>query len=318
MHKSDRVVFLGLFICFFISACSPEKRSGLIIEKTNMLDSIPSGSGIVVRNDSAYIIGDDATALYQINIHDLRFRKISLPGFESNEYREPKDTKHDYESLTIVPFGNDYITAFGSGSKSFSRDSIMLINIANQKEIKIASLQNFYKKLQVLTQTDSVHWNIEGASVSGKNLFLCNRGNNLLIQFKIKDFLYHIFQPESPFPAVQHYQVKLPAIANREARLSGICTVDDTTVLFTASVEDTPDWTKDGPVLGSYLALYSLKSNKVLSTFLLQDDAGKPLIEKLESVDIVERKQNGELNLIAIGDNDNGSTKLFRLSLKAE
>jgi hypothetical protein len=81
-------------------------------------------------------------------------------------------------------------------------------------------------------------------------------------------------------------------------------------------VEDTPDWTKDGPVLGSYFAVYSLKNDKITSTYLLHDEEGKALIEKIESVDVLQTNSNGDFTFLALGDNDNGSSDLFRIILR--
>jgi hypothetical protein len=313
MLKTDLRSFLLFVILLFCVSCR-DNIPGLVIDDAKQLDSIPSGSGLVIRNDSAYIIGDDATGLYQLNLDDLKFRKIPLPGFSLTEYRKAKDNKHDFESLAILDLGNDYLAAFGSGSKRWTRDSILLVNTDNLNDTKILSVHGFYKALQAVTQTDSLQWNIEGATVAGDHMYLCNRGNNMLIQFQLKDLA--LFQPGSPLPEIKTYRVKLPAIENRVARLSGICTIDENHLLLTASVEDTDNWINDGPVMGSYLAVYSLRSNKIISSFLLEDAAGKPLIEKLESVDIREKKPGGELKLIAIADNDNGSTRIFRLTLQ--
>jgi hypothetical protein len=314
MPICDRLRITFYCICIFFVSCSTNKENGLVVEETRLLDSIPSGSGIVIRNDSAYLIGDDATGLYHVNLNDLQFRKIALPGFSNTEFREPKDTKRDFESLAIVRFENDHLIAFGSGSKSLIRDSILLVNLEIGSPARVMSIQPLYKNLQQITRTDGLQWNIEGATVAGDYMFLCNRGNNMIIQFP-KQYLLSS-PPFSTLPAVKTFQVKLPSIGNREARLSGMCTIDESHLLFTASVEDTDDWIKDGPVLGSYLAVYSLKTNKIISAFLLKDAYGKPLLEKLESVDIREKQSNGELKLIAVGDNDNGSTKIFRLSLR--
>jgi hypothetical protein len=190
-----------------------------------------------------------------------------------------------------------------------------MLNTSDVTDNKIISIERFYKRLQGLTATDSTQWNIEGATIANDELILFNRGNNLIIRIKLNGFLSHVLDGGSAFPAIKYYKVKLPSINNHEARLSGACTFDDTHILFSASVEDTPDWTKDGPVLGSFIGIYSLTDNKVISSYLLQGTNKQPLKEKIESVDIRSKNQNSH-TVIAIGDNDIGTTNLFVLELK--
>src|SRR2546428_125071 len=98
-----------------ISSCAKrDKPQPLIINYKVVLDSIPSGSGIVVNANSAYIVGDDATGLYQLNLSNLQTRKLSISGLDIMQYREPKSTKHDFEALTQLYWhGNDYLLALG-------------------------------------------------------------------------------------------------------------------------------------------------------------------------------------------------------------
>jgi len=234
-----------------------------------------------------------------------------------NEYREPKPVKHDFESATLINWNDkEYLLAFGSGSNLTTRDSLLLFNIADNKDQRILSLRNFYLQLLKLTSIDSLQWNIEGTTVIGDDLILLNRGTNLMIQLKLNDFLTYIFNSGSSFPKIIFHQVKLPAIDNKEARLSGACTLNDSLLLICASVEDTPDWTKDGPVLGSYLGIYSVKETKLLKSFLLKNKQGLVLKEKIESLDVLEQTDKNKIRLIAIGDNDNGSSKLFNMKMR--
>ncbi len=286
-----------------------------IIER-QVLDSIPSGSGIVIKDDTAYIIGDDATGIYLLNLKNNKQQKIPLKGFDNNLYREPKPVKRDFECATLVSWkGIEYLLAFGSGSDT-SRDSMLLVSTADFTDNKIISLEKFYDRLQVLTMTGSKAWNIEGATAVKDFLILFNRGNNLVIKFKSGDFISYLIDTNVPFPEIAFHRITLPFIHNHEARLSGACTLDSDHLLFSASVEDTPDWTKDGPVLGSFIGIYSMQDSTIAAAYLLQDETGLPLKEKIESLDILRKEPGEKLVLIAMGDNDNGNTNLFRLLLE--
>jgi hypothetical protein len=126
--------------------------------------------------------------------------------------------------------------------------------------------------------------------------------------------MHYLLFAGAPIPAIDFHKANLPQIEGKEARLSGICTLDETHLLFSASVEDTPDWVSDGPILGSFVGIYSLKEKKVLASHLLRNKQGAIVKEKLESIEILH-KEGGTITCIAMADNDNGTSGLFRLKL---
>lgn len=311
---------LWLCIPSFIFAGCFDKKIGeqLTIESEIALDSIPSGSGLAIHNNIVYIIGDDATGVYTLDPENFSQSKTRIAELSYREYRQPKDTKHDFESATIIDWqGKKYLLAFGSGSKKILRDSLLLFNIHNHNDQRIVSLSQFYSELQHKTSTDPIQWNIEGASVIAETLILCNRGNNLIIKVRLKEFLEHILNNKTGFPEIEYHRVKLPMIRNKEARFSGLCTFDDSVLLFCASVEDTPDWIQDGPVIGSYIGIYSISKNQLLASYLLKDNQSRIVKTKIESIDILNR-QKETISLLAIADNDDGTSKLFKLRLRMD
>src|SRR5262245_3265357 len=86
----------------FCSCNSKHSGSSLTILKRDILDSLPSGSGIFVKTDTAFIIGDDATGIYQLALTNLDQQKIPISGFDFSKYREPKPDKHDFESTATA------------------------------------------------------------------------------------------------------------------------------------------------------------------------------------------------------------------------
>jgi len=80
-------------------------------------------------------------------------------------------------------------------------------------------------------------------------------------------------------------------------------------------VEDTPDWTKDGPVLGSFIGSYNLNSKTVDACYLLQEPTGEPMKEKIESLDILHGQKSEAISIVAVSDDDNGYSKLFQLRI---
>lgn len=306
-----------LVLLAVLTNCNQHSNNGLTVEYERTFDSIPSASGLAIRGDSAYIVSDDGTGIYQINLQNFNQNKIEIKGLPFNQYREAKPVKHDFESACFVKWQDkEYLMAMGSGSNSPSRDSLLIVNISDYGDQRIISLDEFYKQLQLKTHTDTTQWNIEGLTVSGNNLIMANRGNNLLISCDVRDFFSWLMASGAHFPDIKYQRIHLPSIDQHEARLSGVCNLDEQNLLVCASVEDTPDWTKDGPVLGSYFAAYSLKSDKITSTYLLRDEQGKPLKEKIESVDVLQKTSNSDFIFLALGENDNGSSELFRIVLR--
>src|SRR4030095_275325 len=307
-----------LALVVVVTTCKQGPNNGLLIEYQKTFDSIPSASGLAIRADSAYVVCDDGTGIYQTNLRNFHQTKIEIKGLPFDQYREAKPVKHDFESACFVKWqAKEYLMAMGSGSNSPSRDSLLIVNISDYGDQRIISLDEFYKQLQLKTHTDTTQWNIEGLTVSGNNLIMANRGNNLLISCDVRDFFSWLMASGAHFPEIKYKRVHLPSIDTHEARLSGICNLDEQNLLVCASVEDTPDWTKDGPVLGSYFAVYSIKSDKMTSTHLLQDENGKPLKEKVESVDVLQKGSDGDLIFLAIGENDDGKSELYKIMLRA-
>ena len=295
-----------------------ERRSegSITITERKLLDSIPSGSGIVLKNGVAYVIGDDATGVYVLNVDDYTQRKIPITAFDQSLYREAKSVKRDFESSAIVTwYGTEYLLAFGSGSSSPLRDSLLVVRTSDPADNRIISLQKFYKHLQEVTLSNAGAWNLEGATVTNDLLILFNRAGNIVIRISANDFLSHILGGESVVPAIEFERVKLPMIGDHEARLSGACTLNNDLIIFCASVEDTPDWIQDGPVLGSVIGIYSLQKKSVLASFLLKDANGVIVKEKIESLDISGKPAKDEISLVAIADNDNGTSILYKLAL---
>lgn len=306
-------IFLALFL--LLISCGQSSKRVLTIESEKRFDSIPSASGLALQNTTAYVVCDDGTGIYKVNLNNFRQTKIAIKGSHWNEYREPKSLKHDLESACFVKWKNkQYLVALGSGSSS-KRDSMFILNVKDYADQKMISLSLFYKHLQQISKTDSRQWNIEGMTIAGDSVIIVNRGNNLLITASFNAFFSFLIDGQNSFPQVKYRKPELPVIEKHEARFSGICTVDENLLLFCASAEDTPDWTKDGPVLGSCFGLYSLKNDKIVGTYLFEDKKGKPLKEKIESLDIL-RRIGDDLIFLATGDNDNGVSKLFRLRLK--
>lgn len=310
------LIAIGVFVVF---GCNNKgKEYQLTVKDHITLDSIPSASGIAVRLDSAYIIGDDAADIYKLSLKTHGYRKIHLPGGPAI-YRIAKPVKQDFESAVIARHNNNnYLLAFGSGTLSPHRDSLLVMNLQNDY-VKTFSLTGLYAFLFQLYKLDKSSMNIEAATVINDQLYLFNRGTNSMFQLSVEDLFRYVYSKDNPqMPSSKHYRIELPSLNGIPALLSGAATLDDHRILFTASLENTKDWTKDGEISGSYVGILNIsKKMPELETWLLVSQNNKPLIVKLESLDVISHSST-QTDIISVADNDDGSSGIYFLQLETK
>ncbi len=294
-----------------------DKKLTVKIEGEKLLDSISSGSGITLWNDSLFIITDDAPYIYRISLDDYGYSRTLLRGYDSADYRIPKPVKPDFETAAAGKLnGEEYIFAFGSGSKSPTRDSLLILKASNVTDQRIVPLTSLYRHLQTETKTPADQWNIEGLAITNDTLLLFNRGSNMVIEINWKVFTRFLTEGTLPTPGA-HYLLQLPEHEGHLARISGACTLNDAgDILFCASIEDTPNWYTDGPVVGSYIGIFNRKSRQVQFEQILKDNQGRVLKEKVESVEVLEQNADGSIKAIAITDNDKGNSRLLEIVIR--
>lgn len=298
-----------------ITSCTP-KPSAILIDQVFETDAISSGSGISIKNDSLYIIGDDAEYITKFSLVDSQYRRISF--FHNATFdRIPRSVKHDLESSCIGKAGNDeFLFAFGSGSISPYRDTLFAIKINDSDSSLKLPLTTLYQSIRKKAELSENELNIEGATIAGNKLILLNRGKNLFLSMNWNDFINYLLH-EAPVPTVQIEKVQLPEINGFQVGLSGASTLDDNTILFTASLEETRDFTQDGTVKGSYIGTITITDGKIATGPLLplNDNTSKPIPIKLESIDIIT-KEPQHIHAIAVADNDDGKTMVMKLTLE--
>lgn len=299
-----------------LTQCRSDKGNApsAVVIKEHTLNSISSGSGFVLYKDSAFIISDDAPYMGRLALRNNRLQRIPITGLSLYEKRIPKPLKPDYEAALTGPLdGKDYLFAFGSGSQSPERDSLLFFPIDNPGDQHKVSLAPFYQKVQQLIYRPDAHWNLEGATKATDSLVLFNRGNNTVMNVSWNQFTSFVMGVASEFPFVSYRRVRLPMLQEHEARFSGACTLNDQYLLVSASVEDTPNWNDDGPVLGSFIALLDRQTYELKSPLQVTNSQGKPYVHKVESLEVLEKEEDGTLMIGALVDDDDGKTKLIRI-----
>ena len=280
--------------------------------------NMPSASGIVEFQDSYYVIGDDSPYLFQLDAEFQLIKKIEIFSTKKlQDNRLPKREKPDFECISIVPWGNDDdLLVFGSGDGK-EREVLVRIDIDEGKErVESYSLKDFYKHLGKSLKGNK-ELNIEGAGFWDNQLILLNRGDNTLFMIDLDDFKEYIKGKNKDKPKVASTVFKLPSINGISARFSGATVLpDEDMLLFTASVENDPNWVVNEDIICSYIGiidLNQLENNEPICELIKQDNI--PIKEKVESV-YVTKKDESAIELVGVIDNDDGSSKLIEIEFK--
>ncbi|MCB0565648.1 MAG: hypothetical protein KDD01_14855 [Phaeodactylibacter sp.] len=310
-----------LFIIIGILAigCSKKPALEVTVLSRQVLEGVPSASGLEILDKTLYAIGDNSPFLYRINnSYQIEEKQpiASVEGLVNGV--TPKEYKLDFEAIACVEKkeGKEFLI-FGSGSKSPQRDNMVRVNLATGA-VQTYSLVAFYNKLKESAQLEEGALNIEGAVVKNEELFLFNRGENLILKYKLEELEGYLAGNRDSPPAPETYLINLPDIKGIKAGFSGAAIVpNEDQVLFTASVENTEDWINDGEVLGSFVGMIDLKGlkNNFKPDCVRLIDKGKPLNVKVESLAVFYPTLHNDLRLLLVTDSDGGDSELFEANL---
>ena len=205
----------------------------------------------------------------------------------------------------------------------------VIISKNTKKEIE-TSLAPLYAELyQGGGFTGDQELNIEGLAIAKDKAFIFNRGNsggNLIFVLDKAELVDYMVGKTTQVTELKTFTVTLPTVAGFEAGLSGgEFWVEGKSLVYTASVEATGDAYNDGEILGSFIGLIPLKAFNKQSTNIdltansvpLLNDAGQPIITKVESIAIVESDKD-EISGALVSDNDDGTSEFFSFELEVE
>ncbi|MFV8352703.1 DUF6929 family protein [Flavobacterium sp. XS2P14] len=214
---------------------------------------IGSASGLIYKDNSLMIIGDNSGFLYeyQMDSHDLKRH----PLLENPTENTLKKDKADFEAITH--FG-DSLYVFGSGSTE-KRNKMIQINSSDKKIIATNDLTDLYAIMQNFGDIKPEDFNLEGAIYNGESWFLLNRGNgssnrNVLFTIEGKNLT-------NDFTILSN-AYKLPKIRGVRSSFTDAILVDNN-IYFLATAEDTESTYDDGEVLGSLIGRINLKTMKI-------------------------------------------------------
>jgi hypothetical protein len=316
MKSHFYAIIVGLIL---FTSCDSEKKMKITIESTILLKQIPSASGIEFIDDKFWVVGDNSPWLFELN-QDF-FIQNKYPIFSLNEVRNnilPKNKKHDFEASTSIIWQNDSaLFVFGSGSKLEQRNYGRLIQFGLEPSVTEFDLIDFYSLIKEKAKLDEDEFNLEAAAVLEDKLYLFNRGNNKIISMKINDFIEFI-KKENNNLKLKVNNIDLPSIEGVQAGFSGATTdVLNGNLIFTASVENTSDWVKDGAVLGSYIGVIEIDKlqDHYIPLYSLLSKNGEPALLKVESIAVVS-SENKTLNCVMVTDSDGGNSELLNITIE--
>ena len=214
---------------------------------------IGSASGLIYKDNSLLIIGDNSGFLYEYQMDSSSLKRYPL--LENPIENTLKKDKADFEAITL--FG-DNLYIFGSGSTK-KRNKMIQVNSSDKKVIATNDLADLYAVMQSFGAIKPEDFNIEGAIYTGERWFLLNRGNggshkNVLFTIEGKNLI-------NDFTILSN-DYKLPKIKGvRSSFTDGILVEDG--IYFLATAEDTASTYDDGEVLGSFIGRINLKTMKI-------------------------------------------------------
>ncbi|UOQ76414.1 hypothetical protein MUN84_17925 [Hymenobacter sp. 5516J-16] len=299
-----------------------------LIRHEAVLPKLPSASGVEVVGNVAYIIGDDAPYLYQLDAATLAAgeptRLFETAHFSSG--RIPKELKLDLECLTALttPTGETGLLVLGSGATAAREQGfwVPLPKTGGAGAVYPISLSGLYAALRAVLPAGVV-LNLEAAAATTTELLLFQRtvgtaAGNLLFRLPLEAALAYLQHRSPQVPSVQAQLFELPVIDGKPAGFSGATWFEDR-LFVTASVEDTQDAVLDGAVLGSFVGVLQLanRAAKVLPVQLarLELPGGRAYRGKVESVAGRRRLGPEHYELLLVTDDDAGGSTAVTVEL---
>jgi len=268
------------------------------LESQFQITGIGSASGLVYKENSLFIISDNASFLYQFDIPENKLTRISLA--ENAQENIPKKDKYDFESIALK--GNK-LHIFGSGSTS-KREKEIIYNLEN-KEIEEKDLSKLYKKIKQTTSISDEDLNIEGALFYNEKWHLFQRGNGANSRNGIAILDENLDENDS----IEFIPIQLPKIKHVETSFTDAILVEDK-IYFLATAEDTTSTYYDGEILGSIIGRMDSKTMEIEFTEKITDT------HKFEGLTLYKKTET-KIAFLLCEDNDSEvlGTNIYKLTI---
>jgi hypothetical protein len=261
---------------------------------------IGSASGLLYKDNTLFIIGDNSGFLYEYNLQNQQLNSHAL--IENPTENIPKKLKPDFEALTNF---KDTVYIFGSGSTE-NRNKMIEFDLKTKSVLQKNNMTDLYAVMQSFGTIKSEDFNLEGAIFDGENWYLFNRGNG--ISNKNTIFTIHAKKLGEEFALIAT-DYKLPKIKGIRSSFTDAIIVDDK-IYFLATAENTNSTYDDGEILGSCIGCIDLKTMKIDFTQKIT------ATNKFEGLTVYENTAH-TITFLLCEDNDTEllETKIYRLTL---
>lgn len=320
IYKIERImrkigkIYCYVFLSLFIFSCKQKEFvSSVQIKKLDY----PSASSVEYYSSKLYVMGDDATNLLVLDTTLNLLDSIPIVSYPGR--RIPKDIKPDLEASAII--SNQSSTALfllGSGSVSPQRNSGWRYLLESKTLDSLQSGAGY----ELIKQSGIKQLNIEGACFIGDSLILANRGNKSYPK-------NHLIITDENFwrQLDSSFQIKEIITGENDTSsfkgISGLCysKLNDQ-LIMTVSTEDTKSAYEDGTIGKSYLWIINNISTKLNSKPIsvdriidLEEIDPRFKAQKIEEAAVIEETKN-IIRLTLVADNDDGSSSIFKMSIK--
>lgn len=309
--RSTICVLLAGLIILTIS-CDRKKAPSIQLITSKTLSNFPSASAIEYDNNRLYIFGDDAPWLLVL---DTNYHHIdSVQFLNDTSYRIPKEKKPDIESSALISVNDQkHLYALGSFA-SEARQKLFYFPLSTPDPFLVIDISRFSKQLKSLDEI-----NIEGLAFTGSSFVMSNRAN-------LTNRSNHLIIAGNNLISPDDTVVSIIKILMDTATVKGISGLyyhlERDILFFTASEEATTNAIDDGVISDSYLGWIKKFSDRIDEKEIqpdqlinLSQQITEIIKQKIESVCVQEVRRN-DFILHLVSDNDNGQSKIFKISLR--
>jgi hypothetical protein len=261
---------------------------------------IGSASGLLYKDNTLFIIGDNSGFLYEYNLQNQQLNPHAI--IDNPTENITKKLKPDFEALTNF---KDTVYIFGSGSTE-NRNKMIEFDLKTKTVLQKNNMTDLYAVMQSFGGIKPEDFNLEGAIFDGENWYLFNRGNG--ISNKNTIFTIHAKKLGEEFALIVT-DYKLPKIKGIRSSFTDAIIVEDK-IYFLATAENTNSTYEDGEILGSCIGCIDLKTMKIDFTQKIT------ATNKFEGLTLYENTAH-TITFLLCEDNDTEllETKIYKLTL---
>lgn len=264
---------------------------------------IGSASGLLYKDNTLHLIGDNSGFLYEYHIGTTDL--IHIPLIEKPTANIPKKIKPDFEAITS---DDRHLYVFGSGSTA-NRNKMVMLDKQSKKIAATIDLTNLYLSMQSFGGIKPDEFNIEGVVNDGETWYFLQRGNgakgtNAVFTVQSKNL-------ELDF-AILYNEFELPKIKGVPSSFTDAILIKDT-LYFLATAENTQSTYDDGEILGSLVGSINTKDMELGPNQIITEK------NKFEGIAFFA-ETTGQIQFLLCEDNDSEALEsgIYKLTVEKQ